>query len=768
MNNEESNVGASIARPLINTHKNNTTHVGAAWYAAQGITIISLVITIILMLILAGVVLNLTIGERGIFETAQSTKDIQRIAEYKDNVEISRTGVAVDNLGKVTLDNLIEEIYKDKIVPEGNIKKLNETEAKMTTEEGYVFIITADGIEYIDKKENIPNPDLKEGTITFSLNPEGWTNGNIKVSINKDTEENLTLKYSLDKLTWRTYEKEIEIEENKTVYACLENMLGEQGSHANIKVTKIDKLPPKEFTPSIKTSTNSIEIDASKAEDKEETKSYGKSGIKEIWYSKDNGITWQINEEKTSLAYKYEELTQNTEYNIKVKVIDVAGNETITQTQKVTTKTVDIATGNITINAPTWNASTHKASVTITKGSSVASGLSIQYQVNSVAGTWTTGTSVTNLNLNDTVYARLWDGTNGGSYTSLKITEKTAPTGVALSAGNVSNKKITLTATGTDAQSGIASYKFYVNNSLVSTQTSATYQWTSTFGDYNGYVIITDKAGNQTKSSTISFSDYTISTKAELEKFRDSVNAGNSYYGKTVTQVANIDLQSTNWTPINYFNGKYDGQHYNISNLYFYRDDTRGGPLSAGLFRDIGESGTVMSVNIWNMNISVRTSTANNVVAGGVAAFNHGLIWCCGVYDGLMRNYVWSTDDVWLGAYSGGIVGQNYGEIKGCRNSAAIHAYNDWSCPTNFHACFAGGIAGVNDGLIENSYNVGYIYARSYNASFSGGISGLRANPIRQCYNAGSVMQFYTNGGMTTDQKGFRNYCEVRWNWWSI
>ncbi len=41
----------------------------------KAITLIALIVTVILMLILAGVTLNFTIGERGIFNTAKSTKD---------------------------------------------------------------------------------------------------------------------------------------------------------------------------------------------------------------------------------------------------------------------------------------------------------------------------------------------------------------------------------------------------------------------------------------------------------------------------------------------------------------------------------------------------------------------------------------------------------------------------------------------------------------------------------------------------------------------
>ena len=49
----------------------------------KGITLIALVITIIVMLILAGVSLNATIGDNGIIKRAQSAKFKQAIAAYK-------------------------------------------------------------------------------------------------------------------------------------------------------------------------------------------------------------------------------------------------------------------------------------------------------------------------------------------------------------------------------------------------------------------------------------------------------------------------------------------------------------------------------------------------------------------------------------------------------------------------------------------------------------------------------------------------------------
>ena len=68
----------------------------------EGITLIALVITIIVLLILAGVTINLTIGERGIFTTAQ--KAVQNYTDAQDK-ELA----GLDNF-EYTLDDTIAEI----------------------------------------------------------------------------------------------------------------------------------------------------------------------------------------------------------------------------------------------------------------------------------------------------------------------------------------------------------------------------------------------------------------------------------------------------------------------------------------------------------------------------------------------------------------------------------------------------------------------------------------------------------------------------------
>lgn len=73
----------------------------------QGITLIALVITIILLLILAGVVLNLTLGENGIIGKAKIAEETYQNASQKEQQDLeelySSLMVATNDDAKITL-----------------------------------------------------------------------------------------------------------------------------------------------------------------------------------------------------------------------------------------------------------------------------------------------------------------------------------------------------------------------------------------------------------------------------------------------------------------------------------------------------------------------------------------------------------------------------------------------------------------------------------------------------------------------------------------
>ena len=65
----------------------------------QGITLIALVVTIIALLILAGVAINLTIGDNGIITRASNARLTSELATYKEELEMYEVGKELDNNG---------------------------------------------------------------------------------------------------------------------------------------------------------------------------------------------------------------------------------------------------------------------------------------------------------------------------------------------------------------------------------------------------------------------------------------------------------------------------------------------------------------------------------------------------------------------------------------------------------------------------------------------------------------------------------------------
>ena len=65
--------------------------------------------------------------------------------------------------------------------------------------------------------------------------------------------------------------------------------------------------------------------------------------------------------------------------------------------------------------------------------------------------------------------------------------------------------------------------------------------------------------------------DLTISDADGLRSFRDSVNSGNDFAGKTIILAADIDLAGEDWVPIGTdetpFAGKFNGGNHTISGL---------------------------------------------------------------------------------------------------------------------------------------------------------------------------------------------------------
>ena len=93
--------------------------------------------------------MSLTLGENGIFKLAETSVEKQKMAEYEEKIELSRSKALASKEGTITIEDLINQIYEDKIVQEGTIKKIDEEKAQLITSDGHEFIITTTKTEYI-------------------------------------------------------------------------------------------------------------------------------------------------------------------------------------------------------------------------------------------------------------------------------------------------------------------------------------------------------------------------------------------------------------------------------------------------------------------------------------------------------------------------------------------------------------------------------------------------------------------------------------------
>lgn len=100
----------------------------------NAITLIALVITIIVLIILAGISISLLFGENGIITKAKETKELQKIAELTEKLELEKGPVALDHKGEVLITDYLEYIKEQAIIENKDIETLNELQSYITLE----------------------------------------------------------------------------------------------------------------------------------------------------------------------------------------------------------------------------------------------------------------------------------------------------------------------------------------------------------------------------------------------------------------------------------------------------------------------------------------------------------------------------------------------------------------------------------------------------------------------------------------------------------
>jgi hypothetical protein len=197
----------------------------------------------------------------------------------------------------------------------------------------------------------------------------------------------------------------------------------------------------------------------------------------------------------------------------------------------------------------------------------------------------------------------------------------------------------------------------------------------------------------------------------------DSTTAG---YTELASTTAN---EGKGWQPIgtedDLFTGTFDGQGYEIRDLFIYRPDES----DVGLFGVVNEGGVIENVGVVNGNV-----TGYDDVGGLVGYNNKGTV-----------TDSYSSGSVTGNNSAGGLVGWNRGTMS--------DSYSSGSVTGNYNV---GGLAGKNSGTASTSYSSGSVTGDDH----VGGLVGKNDGTTSTSYSTGSVTGNTRVGGLVGDNAG--------------
>ena len=159
----------------------------------NGITLIALVITIIILLILAGISIKLVLGDNGLVEKAKYAKEQQTIEAIREKLDLVKGSDYVEQEGNNSIDTYFETLEKEKIEPYTvtNKQKMTESIGNIEVDNKYSYIVKIENdknikIEYEGKVGEVTRePD--EVVITVTGEKE---QANLPVTINANIKIN--------------------------------------------------------------------------------------------------------------------------------------------------------------------------------------------------------------------------------------------------------------------------------------------------------------------------------------------------------------------------------------------------------------------------------------------------------------------------------------------------------------------------------------------------------------------------------------------------
>ena len=475
----------------------------------RGITLFALILTVVIMIILATVTINITLGDGGLIDQAKHAAEATVNSTQTEQQQM-------DDLAS-QLNDIIAGIGggtggETNTVPGGDTNQIEETNTIDTN--------TVD-------PDPVPEP-LPDNTITIG-EPQWQPDGTANITVSS-TEPDVTIEYQIggtEEGSWIPVSGGTitGIKNGEIVYVRITD--GEQAS--NPQSTTVQDATGPVVTVGLQgtATTNSISVSVS-AEDKETGMADSLTYTYYIKESTQGDESYTAPEGATGITqntYTFNNLKAGTSYDIKVEVNgDKAGNPgtgflTGQQTGTIPGGEEGVERGKITFGPANW--ADGKASVTI----ATDTGLQLQYQINAIEENgWTpidNNGTISNLEAGDTVYARLTDGNNYGDYASTNILDNEAPAKASIQitpTSLIAGEALAATVTHSDTKSGVdmSASKWVMTQSEaeIGTGEDVISQYTGSFttngapisldskttGTFYLHVLTVDNAGNRTET----------------------------------------------------------------------------------------------------------------------------------------------------------------------------------------------------------------------------------------------------------------------------
>jgi len=207
----------------------------------------------------------------------------------------------------------------------------------------------------------------------------------------------------------------------------------------------------------------------------------------------------------------------------------------------------------------------------------------------------------------------------------------------------------------------------------------------------------------------------------------NDLNSTTAGYTELANPTAN---EGKGWLPIgiwpNTFVGSFDGQKYQIKNLFINRPTEE----VVGLFAFVDEGGVIENIGMVNVDVT------GQLWVGGLVGLNKGTV-----------SNSYSTGSV-SGGYQdvGGLVGTNIGTVS--------NSYSSSNVTGSEH--FVGGLVGTNQGTVTSSYSTGNVTGKENVGGLVGSNTGFypETHPathmatVSNSYSTGSVSGLKYVGGL--------------------